>query len=264
MTRLGEPDPVRRREPAGLEAHPLALRMAKGVDADLGIDRGRGDERERVADSAAEVGGGRDPFERRDRLTRHDRALQPEPRGRRPRDAEPAAHEPDVVCRPVADVLAVEELDGRRRTFGDGRRRGNRRRHGVGDVDCLRTHPQGGRARDLYTVRQQHTFQPLHLLAGSDRARHGLQRGDRHRTQQFHGEPGDERRGTGIMPGQDVREQRARRATVQRVRRPRPAPEWRRDEPLTVAHEQRSEFGDRIGGHAASYADARDISSVTR
>ena len=173
------------------------------------------DERERVPDATAEVGGRRDPLERRDLLPRHDRALQPQPGARRARDTEATAHEPDVVRGPVADVLPVEELHRRWCAGGNGRRRGNRGRDRVGDVDLLGTQPQRGRrARPRHHRRgaspSSHcTFRPGRIVRTT-----ACSARDRDRSQQFDREPRDERRGSGIV----ARAARARAARSARHR----------------------------------------------
>ena len=75
-------------------------------------------EREWVADAAPEVGNGGHPLERRDRLVVHHGATQPEPCRRRAHDSEATTNQADLVRVPIADVLAVEELERRRRAFG--------------------------------------------------------------------------------------------------------------------------------------------------
>ena len=86
-------------------------RMTVHVHGQLRVDRGRVRQPHRIGDTAAEVGGRRDPRDRRDRLARDDRAPQTEPRDPGPGFG-PAPHdEPHVVHVPEADrAFAEREL----------------------------------------------------------------------------------------------------------------------------------------------------------
>ena len=100
-------------------------------------------------DAAAEVGGGRDARDRRDRLARDHRAAQPEPRDARPgfdpasraRGARRARSRIRPRPRRTGSVLRVGGVGRRRRV--------DVRVHRAARVDVVGTDAQHGRARDL-------------------------------------------------------------------------------------------------------------------
>ena len=206
--------------------------------ADLGIDRGRG---RRTSAGCRR----RSRSRRRPRPARTARPARPPrpgtsagatrspgPRRRSHRD------EPDVVRGPVADVLAVEELD--RRRCARRRRAAARQPAGetdVGDVDGLRDAAAARSARTTSTPSASSTpSSHCTFLPGPDRARDGLQRRDRHRPQQLDREPRDERRGSGIVAARArARAARSARHRAARSETTARAPSGVGDEPFTVA-----------------------------
>src|SRR4051794_2987441 len=221
--------------------------MPVHVNCDLGVD-GRGvREPYGIADAAAEVGTRGDAHERRDRLTRNHRTPQPEPRGRGTGLGPTALHEPHVVRVPEPDRALLEKEHLVAGVRLDTRRRRHRRVDGAGRVDVRHANPERGRLRNLGAgLVEQHRVQPLHLLSGTDRADLSLERRERHRPHQLDREAGDERRRPGIVLFARVREQRARRGTVQRAGIPRAPRQRRRHETTAVTFEERAVPRDRV------------------
>ena len=134
---------------------------------------------------------------------------------------EATTNQADLVRVPVADVLAVEELERRRRACRGRRRHVDSRRHDV----APRRRP-GPELAARPRARLRHRRRAARLRATAPSCRAGtcaprLQRRERHRPEQLDREPRDEPGRSGIVAGEHVRHQRARRAAVHRVRAPR-------------------------------------------
>ena len=248
QARLGHADAVRLRPRARLEAHPLADRMPVHVHRHLGVDRGRVREAQRVADAAAEVGA-------RPRRARSARSARP----RRPGTAAGTTRCPGPApssCRARAARRARSRSRSRPRRTGTSAR--STASGGGGASTCGCTEPlvstssqrmrnTVARATSCSPLVEQRRFEPLHLACP----------GRIVRTRSSSGASGTGRSsstvtratnaaGPGIVLLAHRREQRARRAAVQRLRVPRPTRERRRHVAVAVALEQRAVRRDRI------------------
>ena len=89
----------------------------------------------------------------------------------------------------------------------------------------------------------------MHLLARAQRLHMQRERRERHRAQQFHGEPSKEVGGARIVLLTRMSEQRGGRAAVQGIRIPRTARQLGRTIQIAIAHEERAVLHDRIVSH---------------
>ena len=208
----------------GVEADPLAPRLAEDVDGELGVDVEPAVEREDAGDAVARVRHGEHALEAGGVLALDDRHAQARPHRRRPRLVPAAGGEAQLDRVAVAEALERRRRGGLRRA-----RRGRAVRGGRGRVRRLDAPRAHGHHR--LGARRQLSLEQLHRAARPDHARGDRDLPDRHRPQDLEREPGEQHPRARLAALERPPEQRRGRPRMLVSRIPRPARVRRRREP---------------------------------